>query len=33
MNRLYTVEGLFTLTGMNSDHRMRVAPGLMKVGC
>ncbi len=29
MNRLYTVESLFTLTGMNSDHRMRVAPSLM----
>jgi MoCo/4Fe-4S cofactor protein with predicted Tat translocation signal len=29
MNRLYTVEGLFTLTGLNSDHRIRVAPSLM----
>ena len=25
MNRLYTVEGLFTLTGLNADHRLRVA--------
>jgi molybdopterin-containing oxidoreductase family iron-sulfur binding subunit len=25
MNRLYAVEGLMTLTGMNSDHRLRVA--------
>jgi molybdopterin-containing oxidoreductase family iron-sulfur binding subunit len=24
MNRLYTVESLFTLTGANSDHRLRV---------
>ncbi len=24
MNRLYTVEGLMTLTGMNADHRLRV---------
>ncbi len=24
MNRLYTVEGLFTLTGMAADHRLRV---------
>jgi len=29
LNRLYTVESLFTLTGMNSDHRICVAPGLM----
>jgi molybdopterin-containing oxidoreductase family iron-sulfur binding subunit len=26
MSRLYTVESLFTLTGANSDHRLRVAP-------
>ncbi|MEY2409405.1 MAG: hypothetical protein QOF48_2075 [Verrucomicrobiota bacterium] len=25
MNRLYAVEGLMTLTGMNADHRLRVA--------
>ena len=25
MNRLYVVEGLFTLTGANADHRLRVA--------
>jgi len=25
MNRLYAVESLFTLTGMNADHRLRVA--------
>jgi len=24
LNRLYTVEGLFTLTGINADHRLRV---------
>src|SRR6185436_19281909 len=24
MNRLYAVEGLMTLTGMNADHRLRV---------
>jgi len=29
MNRLYAVESLFTLTGMNADHRLRVAPSLM----
>ncbi len=29
MNRLYTVESLFTLTGLNADHRLRVAPSLM----
>jgi molybdopterin-containing oxidoreductase family iron-sulfur binding subunit len=27
MSRLYAVEGLFTLTGANADHRLRVAPG------
>ncbi len=27
MNRLYAVEGLMTLTGMNADHRLRVATG------
>jgi len=27
MNRLYTVEGLMTLTGMNADHRLRVSTG------
>ncbi|MGD0538626.1 MAG: 4Fe-4S dicluster domain-containing protein [Verrucomicrobiota bacterium] len=26
MNRLYAVESLFTLTGANADHRLRVAP-------
>jgi MoCo/4Fe-4S cofactor protein with predicted Tat translocation signal len=25
MNRLYVVEGLFSLTGLNADHRLRVA--------
>ncbi|MGD1086047.1 MAG: TAT-variant-translocated molybdopterin oxidoreductase, partial [Verrucomicrobiota bacterium] len=29
MNRLYAVESLFTLTGMNADHRLRVAPSMM----
>ena len=29
MSRLYAVESLFTLTGMNADHRLRVAPSLM----
>jgi molybdopterin-containing oxidoreductase family iron-sulfur binding subunit len=29
MNRLYAVESLLTLTGMNADHRLRVAPSLM----
>ncbi len=29
MSRLYTVEGLFTLTGLNSDHRLRVPPSLV----
>jgi len=27
MNRLYSVEGLMTLTGMNADHRLRVPAG------
>ena len=26
MNRLYVIEGLFTLTGANADHRLRMAP-------
>jgi molybdopterin-containing oxidoreductase family iron-sulfur binding subunit len=26
MNRLYAIENLFTLTGANADHRLRVAP-------
>ncbi len=26
MSRLYVVEGLYTLTGANADHRLRVAP-------
>ena len=26
MSRLYAVESLYTLTGMNADHRLRVAP-------
>jgi molybdopterin-containing oxidoreductase family iron-sulfur binding subunit len=29
MSRLYAVESLFTLTGMNADHRLRVPPSLM----
>jgi MoCo/4Fe-4S cofactor protein with predicted Tat translocation signal len=29
MNRLYAVEGLFTLTGLNADHRLRLAPSLI----
>ncbi len=29
MSRLYAVESLFTLTGANADHRMRVAAGLV----
>ncbi|HZV34349.1 MAG TPA: TAT-variant-translocated molybdopterin oxidoreductase [Verrucomicrobiae bacterium] len=29
MSRLYTVEGLMTLTGVNSDHRLRIATGLV----
>ena len=27
MNRLYSVEGLMTVTGMNADHRLRVSTG------
>ena len=27
LNRLYAVESLFTLTGVNADHRLRVAAG------
>jgi MoCo/4Fe-4S cofactor protein with predicted Tat translocation signal len=26
MNRLYVIEGLFTLTGANADHRLQLAP-------
>jgi molybdopterin-containing oxidoreductase family iron-sulfur binding subunit len=29
MNRLYAVESLFTLTGLNADHRLRVAPSMI----
>ena len=29
MNRLYAVEALFTLTGLNADHRLRLAPSLI----
>src|SRR5665213_1454918 len=29
MSRLYVVESLFTLTGANSDHRLRVAPSMI----
>ncbi|HEY3854763.1 MAG TPA: TAT-variant-translocated molybdopterin oxidoreductase [Verrucomicrobiae bacterium] len=29
MSRLYTVESLFTLTGMSADHRLRVAPSMI----
>jgi len=29
INRLYSVEALFTLTGLNADHRLRVAPSLI----
>jgi MoCo/4Fe-4S cofactor protein with predicted Tat translocation signal len=29
MSRLYTVESLFTLTGLNSDHRLRVPPSMV----
>jgi molybdopterin-containing oxidoreductase family iron-sulfur binding subunit len=29
MSRLYAVESLFTLTGMNADHRLRVPPGMI----
>src|SRR5512137_1947219 len=32
MNRLYAVESLFTLTGANADHRMRLAAsGVIRV--
>ena len=30
MSRLYAVESLFTLTGANADHRLRVAPSFIK---
>jgi MoCo/4Fe-4S cofactor protein with predicted Tat translocation signal len=29
MNRLYAVESLFTLTGLNADHRLRVTQGMI----
>ena len=29
MNRLYAMESLFTLTGANADHRLRVAASLV----
>jgi molybdopterin-containing oxidoreductase family iron-sulfur binding subunit len=29
MSRLYTVESLFTLTGVNSDHRLRIPPSMI----
>lgn len=29
LNRLYVVEGLMSLTGVNADHRLRLAPGLV----
>ena len=29
MSRLYAVESLFTLTGANADHRLRVAASLI----
>jgi MoCo/4Fe-4S cofactor protein with predicted Tat translocation signal len=29
MNRLYAVESLFTLTGLNADHRLRVPPSMI----
>jgi molybdopterin-containing oxidoreductase family iron-sulfur binding subunit len=29
MSRLYSVESLFTLTGANADHRLRVAPSMI----
>ena len=31
MNRLYSVEGLMTITGANADHRLRIATGLVPV--
>ena len=30
MNRLYAVEGLFTLTGANADHRLRIPTGAVQ---
>jgi molybdopterin-containing oxidoreductase family iron-sulfur binding subunit len=30
MSRLYAVESLFTLTGANADHRLRMAPSFIK---
>jgi hypothetical protein len=29
MSRLYAVESLFTLTGLNADHRLRVPPSMI----
>ena len=29
INRLYAVESLFTLTGLNADHRLRVSPSMI----
>jgi molybdopterin-containing oxidoreductase family iron-sulfur binding subunit len=29
MNRLYVAESLFTLTGLNSDHRLRIPPSMI----
>jgi MoCo/4Fe-4S cofactor protein with predicted Tat translocation signal len=29
LSRLYAVESLFTLTGLNADHRLRVAPSMV----
>jgi len=29
LNRLYAVESLFTLTGLNADHRLRVPPSMV----
>ncbi|HEV7925302.1 MAG TPA: TAT-variant-translocated molybdopterin oxidoreductase [Verrucomicrobiae bacterium] len=29
LSRLYAVESLFTLTGLNADHRLRVTPGMV----
>ena len=33
MSRLYAVESLFTLTGANADHRLRVAASLVGANC